>query len=176
MDISALLHDDVNVIDIYICPRGATVDGDWANIIGWEKPAPTLPTFGTSKGTPQHFLEYHHRELCYVYDTANDGQRVLQKKVIASSSQRPFVAYAYQEDQLPPHKFPCVSEVTHKQEIERTTYRINNRLFFIVDVEKEGENTWTYYYVRYQHAPNVDTKKLEDDLRNVLKQCKRTFA
>lgn len=171
MDITSLLHDDVNVIDIYVCPRGAT-DG----AIGWAKPVQTIPTFG-GKGTAQHFIEYHHRELCYVYDTANDGQRVLKKTVIGFSTHKPFMAYAYQEDQLPPHKFPCVSEVTHRQEIHRTTYRINNRLFFIVDCERaENGEDWTYYYVRYQHAPNVDTKKLEDDIRHVLNQCKRTLA
>lgn len=171
IDLSNLLLEGVNIVDIYICPRGAECSDDWA-CVGWSTPAKSLPNFGNGKGVSQHFLEYYHRELCYVYDTANDGQRVLQRKLLKTIQQRSLIAYAYQEDQLPAHKYPCVSEVTHKQEVHRTTYRINNRLSFIVDVEKHGEITWTFYYLRYQHAPNVDTKKVEEDMKYALRACK----
>lgn len=186
MDFSNLLHESVNVVDIYICPRGAQNNGDWASQIGWATPSSNIPSFGGGKGSLQHFIEYFHRELCYVYDTANDGQRVLKRTVLASQQHRPFVAYAYQEDQLPSHKYPCVSELTHKQEIQRTTFRINNRLSFIIDIEcpsdssSANENSdresYTYYYIRYQHAHNVDTKKIEEDVKYALNNCKRTLC
>lgn len=174
MDLTTLVSDNVNTVDVYICPNETlSQTPHWVNV-GWSKPAASLPSFG--KGTSQYLIEYHHRELCYVYDTANDGQRVLKRNTVRVQRQRPFVAYAYLEDQLPSHKFPCVDEVTHKQEVQRVTHRINNRLSFIIDYEVHNDgSSFYYYYLRYQHAANVDTKKMEGDLKYALSQCRRAI-
>lgn len=173
MDLSTLISDDVNIIDIYICPVETSTQTHWVNV-GWEKPAPRLPSFG--KGCSQHLIEYNHRELCYVYDTANDGQRVLKRNLVRMQWHRPFVAYAFSEDQLPSHKYPCVNEIAHKQEVQRVSHRINNRLSFIIDHESYGNESFYYYYIRYQHAANVDTKKIEGDVKYALAQCRKALC
>lgn len=173
MDITTLVTDNTNIVDIYICNTDPTKNTDWATI-GWDKPPAALPNFG--KGTSQYLIEYHHRELSYIYDTANDGQRVLKRTFLGMQRHRPFIAYAYLEDQLPSHKFPCVNEITYKQELQRVTHRINNRLSFIIDQETCDGETYTYYYLRYQHAPNVDTKKMESDLKYAMTQCRKAMC
>lgn len=168
MDLTSLLLDDVNVVDIYLLPKRE--DAGPSITVGWDKPIQNIPpTFG--KGTSQTFVEYYHRELAYVYDTQNDGQRLLKKNLKHHILQYPFSYYAFAEEQLPSHRFPCSDEITHKQELQRTTYRINNRVSFIVDYEPD--NSTYYHYIRYIHAPNVDTKKVESDLKYALSQCKK---
>lgn len=173
MELSSLLSDTVNVVDIYLC-QGGSDDAPWVSV-GWDKPITVPTTFG--KGTVQSLIEYHHRELCYVYDTSNDGQRVLKRNLIShkmiGGAKGRFSGYAFFEEQLPSHQFPCVDEMTHKQQIQRTMYRINNRLSFIVD--HEADCGQYYFYVRYQHAPNVDEKKMESDVKFALNQIRRVL-
>ncbi len=171
MELSSLLSDEVNVVDIYVSHRGKD-KAPWAEV-GWDKPMTVPAAFG--KGTVQSLIEYHHRELCYVYDTSNDGQRVLKRNLLAHKlgAGGNFVGYAFFEEQLPSHQFPCVDEMTHKQEIQRTTYRINNRLSFIVDYEADGGQY--YFFIRYQHAPNVDVKKMESDVKFAMGQCRKAI-
>lgn len=168
MELSALLNDEVNVVDIYICRRADTNANPWVEV-GWDKPMQVPSAFG--KGTAQTIVEYHHRELCYVYDTSNDGQRVIKKTLLMHKLQGTHAAYAFVEEQLPSHRYPCVDETTHKQEIQRTTYRINNRLTFVMDRDSE----FYYFYLRYQHAPNVDAKKMDADVKFALNQCRKAL-
>lgn len=170
MDVANFISDSVNIVDFYITPQRVSEDTPWVQIgfSGLSRPLP--PTLG--KGSSQTLREYHHRDLCYVYDTGNDGQRVLKQQLVHHGRDRNCVVYAWNEQCLPSHKFPCVNEITHRQTLHRTSYRVNNRVSFIVD--HDGE--FTYYYVRYQHAPNVDTKKMEQDIQRTLAMCKRAIV
>lgn len=167
MELSALLNDEVTVVEIYLCRRSDN-SMQWIQV-GWDKPMTVPSTFGN--GTVQTMMEYYHRELCYVYDTNNDGQRVIKRNLLCHKVNGNYAAYAFAEEQLPSHTFPCVDEITHKQEIERTTYRINNRISFIVDKEEDHY----YFFLRYHHAPNVDAKKMDADVKFALNQCRKVM-
>lgn len=173
LELSSLLNDEVHVVDIYLCRQPVSAQVGWVQV-GWDKPIASVPSaFG--KGTSQKMLEYHHRELCYVYDTSNDGQRVIKRTLAEFKGDGRYAAYAFKEEQLPSHRYPCVDEISHKQEVLRTTYRINNRLSFVVDSETGVDATGSmyYYFLRYQHAPNVDAKKMDMDVKFALSQCRK---
>jgi hypothetical protein len=176
MDLSTLITDDVNIVEVYLCVKPQKTDSlkePWIDI-GWEGTPKQLPaSFPYGKGTSQVLLEYHHRDMCYVYDTANDGQRVLQKRVARTALDRHYVGYSYIEEQLPSHKFPCLNEMTQKQELHRTTYRVNNRLSYVVDYEPNADVH--YCYIRYQHSANVDIDKMNGDIKRTMSVIKRTM-
>jgi hypothetical protein len=59
--------------------------------------------------------------------------------------------------------YPCVIEQSHKTQIIRSSYRINNRTYIIHDVDMNTKDECVY--IRYTHAPQVDLKKYEIDFQ-----------
>lgn len=162
---------DANMVEIYVLPPGAACDSNVVNV-GWTK---TIHT-PFENGTTQNLKNYHHRDMTYTYDLSNDGQRAIRKlaqhEAFASLSRdRGLYAIAFMEDTVPPHRFPSTRDVTFTEELKRTCYRINNRLFFVHDEEL---NKYHYYYFRYQHAENVDLRKMQADLDRALKKVMRS--
>lgn len=170
MDLDTLVSSSCNQVEIYVCPQAVHHESANSISVGWTKPLPSLPTaFGN--GTHQDLKEYHYRDMTYVYDIANDGQRVYRKLAQKEHSRDNLYGVSYIEDTIPSHRFPCTTDITHECNMTRTTYRINNRMFFVHDIDDTGMH---YYYVRYQHSPNVDVKKMQQDLNRTLASIKRT--
>mgnify|MGYP003346781732 CR=1 FL=1 len=56
-----------------------------------------------------------------------------------------------------------IMEQSNKKLLQRNTYRINNRMFIIHDIELDTKEE--YVYIRYNHSPQVDLKKNEIDFQ-----------
>lgn len=163
MDLQTYVSDDIDTVEIYICP--SKVDSSSSQVpIGWSKPCKYLNTLG--QGQSMKIKEFYHRDLLYTYDKDNDAQRVVQKRPIAESVYKHAYIVSSKEDVLPSHRFPCTNEIVHETDVERTSYRINNRMHVCHD--KEG--SWEYLYIRYNHSPNVDVKQMQHDLAKTLRK------
>ena len=133
----------------------------------------TLKCFGS--GHEAVFTNYFFKNMCYVYDMANDGQRVVKRSFVKDNiytySSFNLVALGIKEDTLLSHRFPCGNDIAHKNKITRTSYRINNRMFLCREKEDGSQND--YVYIRYNHSPQVDLKKMQADLERVIRTyCK----
>lgn len=164
MELSKYLSDQTQVVEFYICPKPVEIPKGTEYIdCGWKKYPHSIPF---ANGHRMKLKEYHHRDMCYTYDLDNDGQRVVRKMLLMDEGYQNVYIAAYEEDVLPAHRFPCVQEITSESQYERVSYRINNRTFLYHDIE----DGWEYVYIRYQHAPNVDTKQMQSDISRALKK------
>ena len=107
------------------------------------------------------YVEFVYRNLYYIYDCADDAQRLFKRQLIFNGQMR-----AYKEDILAAHQFPCSQEITLKREVSKMSWRINHRLFLIVEHEMTDDyaRPATYVYLRYNHSPSMDVKKIEGDI------------
>jgi len=154
-------NTDTNVIDI-------TIDAETKSLLG---------KFG--KGSFNKFKNYYHKDYQYSYDLSNDAQKVTKKTHVQDwNPHNRIYVVAYNENVLASHRFPTTAEISNINIIERTTYRINNRLFIYND-KVYGENMnedadedvyYEYIYIRYNHSSQVDTKQMQTDIERVVRQ------
>lgn len=161
-----------NTIEWYLIPN-VTKDTDLWVDIHYDKPQ--FPSIHFRN--PQYLQEYRYKELLYVYDRCNDSQRtisrILKKELLPSDT--PIYISVIQEDTLPTHRFPCSEQVQDNGNTVRKSVKINNRLFFIEEEygSQQDANIKHYcYYIRYNHAPNVDIEKMQSDLNQFLLRYK----
>lgn len=184
LDLSVYLGEPVNYVEIYWLPqRRPEVQADTPYVdVGW----PTAPTAALARffgnGATQRYAEYAHRDVAYVYDLANDAQRALRRATVHEHLMDRAYLLALHEEPVPPHRFPCLTEIQNKAETTRTTYRINNRMHVVHDAVAESApgapdgaapTRADYVYVRYQHAANVDVARMQQDLQRTLGILKR---
>jgi len=172
-DLSSCITDGVNCVEVYICQNkqketsqplatdslSSIIDVSWNTAHDLAK---ILKGYANYKNTTE-VAEFYYRHLCYTYDRANDGQRVTHKKFIKDMITDNCYAVSYDEEVLPSHMYPCVTEQSHKTQIKRTSYRVNNRMYIVHDVDMNTKNETLY--IRYTHAPQVDLKKYELDFQ-----------
>jgi len=171
MNIQYLLDQspNANIIEWYMIPEVSTSDQLWVDI-HYDKPQ--FPSI--SFRNPQHLHEYRYKELTYVYDRSNDSQRTLSRMIQKElfPEDKPLYVIVLQEETLPTHRFPCSSEVEENDVILRRSFKVNNRIFFIEEEYDEKDKKIYSYYIRYQHAPNVDIEKMQLDLNQFLSKFK----
>lgn len=156
-------YADANAVEIYILPPSRNGADGRVIDVSWKKPLTLRGPFAC--GTVQYVRNYYHRDMCYSYDLENDGQKVtrkLAKKDVRAAGG--LYAIVFQEEMLPPHRFPATKDITYVEEVKHQSYRINNRMFLYHD-EEDGEHT---YYIRYNHSDNVDLRKMQSDLDRAL--------
>lgn len=159
---------NINTIEWYLTPNSNKTDQLWIDILYNTKQFPSLHF-----RNPQYLHEFRYKELTYVYDRNNDSQRAISRSLQYEHIPEEEHVYvlALQEETLPTHRFPCSNDIENNGSVIRRNLKINNRLFFI---EEEYENRedpsqkYYVYYIRYQHASNVDTDKMQLDLGNFL--------
>lgn len=168
MDLHSLIQANTHVVEVFLCPESVKSDDPHAHVhVGWEKPF-AIQGLGNGHATKLH--EYYHRDLCYSYDMGNDAQRVVRRVEQNEQHHGNWYGTAYTEDVLPSHMFPSTKEIVKEGCIDRISYRINNRMFIYHDHEPGND----YYYVRYQHAPNVDLQKMQADLDKAMRMLHRS--
>ena len=76
---------------------------------------------------------------------------------------------------MPAHRMPAVRQIEARIQIRRAGFRINNRIYIHVDTEIGADEKpgHTYLYIRYHHAENVDTKKMQADLGATISKLRR---
>jgi hypothetical protein len=161
MDLSLLVDDSVNCLEVYLLPPKTPQNGaeHWINA-GWAQP-PLLP-FGNP--TKSNFVEYAVADMTYAYDLANDGQRVFRRHLKTQRLADGWYATAFDEESLPIHRCPCTDDIANKTEILRISYRINNRMF----VHHDYDGSHHYIYIRYNHSPRMDMAKMHKDFTRCM--------
>lgn len=155
--------EHVNVVEIYSCPEyfKDTTDTYMINL-KWSKPAEFF-----NLDNPQEEVQYYHRDLCYTFDVNNDAQRGVKRSLKKELFYRNLYITALQEDTIPSHKFPSTQDISAMVRITRYTQKINNRIHWIY--EKDETDNWISY-IRYQHAPNVEMNKIQQDFERTLQR------
>lgn len=110
------------------------------------------------------FKEYITDDVVYTYDLNTDAQKLTRRIWKNDLIKSNMYIVAFDEETLPPHKFPCTNDIASIEIIERYQYRINNRMHFNID-KTEMNN---YIYISYNHSPQVDIDKMERDYKNAL--------
>jgi hypothetical protein len=160
IDFDTLFTDGSTTLEIYLCPTYAHQNND-VNV-GWTKPIQAKLRFGTGS----NIEEFHHKDLVCSYDTSNDSQKVVRKVVTKDYMFSNIYIVVYTEDQMPAFYFPMTRDISNKTEIQRRSFRVNNRMYITHD--HEGEND--YYYIKYTHSLNVDMTKMKEDLNDALQK------
>lgn len=151
---------NTNIVEIYICPKKAPgALAPWLNV-RWPKEPEFLAKF--PPGNHQETQEFHYKDLCYTYDLNNDSQRVTRRIVQKDVLNGSFYTISFQEDVVPVHRFPCVTDMSIIKKVSRVNYRINNRLSLVHD-QTEGTTYFTYH-----HSPQMDLHKAQFDLQKML--------
>jgi len=164
---SFLTNDQVNVVELYFCPESIEANS-YVFQCGW-KELPRLPVHLFKNRLDQQLTEYYHRDLIYSYDRSNDAQRTYQRTWIQDDLQGSMYTVAYQEESLPTHRFPCLQEINEKKTFHKIHYKINNRMYFILE---KDETDWTFY-LRYNHASNVELDKMNQDWQFALDKIQK---
>jgi hypothetical protein len=162
----------VNVIEWYILPEACSEDALWVSI-GTNKPM--FPSIRFHN--PVMLEEYRYKELIYSYDRSNDGQRTISRQALKEdwSDDRTLYRILVQEDILPSHRFPCSADIEKNDSFVRRSFKINNRLFLIEEtltMDDPKAAPVYQYYLRYNHALNVDVVKMQDDLNQFIRRYK----
>lgn len=162
-----------NVIEWYILPKGDNnTDPLWMTLAS---PNSLFPSIRFRH--PVALEEYRYKELLYSYDRSNDGQRTIYREALSESVRQDAESGVYrvvfQEDSLPSHRFPCSGDMVKNDSYVRRSFKINNRLFLIEETMLEDTKTPMYqYYLRYNHAANVDIVKMQADLNQFIARYK----
>ena len=182
-------NKDTNCIEVYLSKHiGLHPESHIINISTDPETKTLLSKFG--KGTFTKLKNYYHKDYQYSYDLSNDAQKVTKRFHLQDWNPHARIyVVSYNENVLASHMFPTTSEITHVNIIERTTYRINNRLFIyndkvygetellINDLDSSNDSTNStnltyneYIYLRYNHSPQVDLKQIQLDIERVVRQ------
>jgi hypothetical protein len=176
--------EGTNCIEVYLSKHiGVNPDSHIINISTDPETKTLLSKFG--KGTFTKLKNYYHKDYQYSYDLSTDAQKVTKRFHLEDWNPHARIyVVSYNENVLTSHMFPTTSDITHVNIIERTTYRINNRLFIYNDKvygETESSNLNDlddfnemiyneYIYLRYNHSQQVDLKQIQLDIERVVRQ------
>lgn len=156
-------EEGINLVEIFSCPSYFK-DVSNTDIIDlqWPKPAEFF-----NVDNPQEEVQYYHRDLCYVFDIKNDAQKGYRRTLKKEMFYRNLYITAFQEETIPSHSFPSTQDVSATVRVLRCTQKINNRMYWIY--EKDESGNWVSY-IRYQHAPNVEMTKMQQDLERTIQR------
>lgn len=165
-----LTTEEANTIEHYFCPED--IDEN-SNVLAcsWNQ-LPRLPLWCLKSKNEQELVEYSYRNLVYQYDTSNDSQRAFQKHWITDAFHRKEYTVVFQEDFLPSHRFPCSNEIDNKQRYQKIQYKINNRIFMVI--EKTEDSSYTLY-LKYNHAPQADIVKMQEEWDSAYAQIAKAI-
>jgi hypothetical protein len=167
MDISKYINDDINNVYVYINNPNNT---EIINITDDNILQNLFTNF--KEGTTVEYTEYHMKDMIYSYNNSNDGQKVYKK--ILKMHDKIKGIYSFDEEVLPPHRFPCTNNIIYKCFIKRTSYRVNNRTYINYEEERqENGEVYKYLYIHYKHSENVDIKKINNDIDRNYKLLRR---
>lgn len=187
VDLTLLVKDQTNLVELYWFPtrQKETHHADQAHAVhvGWRHDADIIVDhLSRHFGHPsvQNLVEYCHRDIYCSYDLSNDGQRVYRRLVQGEHMAEYSYTLIMEEDVLPPHKWPCVAEITMKSEIQRHSFRVSNRMFVVVDSvsltdSKSQGDPSVYVYIKYNHDSKVDLAKMQSDLNKTMGALRRNL-
>lgn len=166
-DIEKVLCQNTNLVEIYF---PTSIDTDVVDISTTEDIISKLLIKYNSWKTTE-FASYHLNELTYIYDISNDNQIVFSKistisNVIDKSKKltSPIYVVSYNYSKLPPYLFPCIRDIDDKTTYTLSECRISNRLSVVIKTEANQKIA----YIEYKHSPQVEIKKIESYINNII--------
>lgn len=157
-------NNGTNIVEIFLCPSYfKSTENTYAIDVGWDKPQEFFHL-----ENPQEEIQYHHRDMCYVFDTKNDAQKSFRRIVRNEMFYKNLYILALQEESVPSHCFPSTHDINAVIKTTKYSQKINNRMHWIYEKD-EKKNCWISY-IRYQHAPNVEMTKMQLDLEKTLQR------
>ena len=165
-------YEGTNTIEIYLSKHiGQPKETHAVNITTDPETKQLLSKFGNGSFTKMK--NYYHKDYVYTYDLSTDAQRIIKRTYVmdANPHARIYVV-SFNENVLASHRFPTTDEINNSNIIERTTYRINNRLFVYNDkvYTNDLDSYDEYIYIHYNHSPQVDIKHMQLDIERVVRQ------
>ena len=166
-DIEKVLCQNTNLVEIYF---PTSINTDFVDISTTEDIISKLTNKGNSWKTTE-FASYHLNDLTYTYDISNDNQIVYSKNstmpnVIHKSKKikSPIYIVSYNHSKLPPYLFPCICDIDDKITYTLSECRISNRLSLVIKTEENQKIA----YIEYKHSPQVEIKKIESYINNII--------
>lgn len=166
-----LRNEQTNVVELYLCPQGRDKYDSGHAVVGWTRDRCfDIQTMGPGHVTK--IQDYYRFDMCYSYDLDSDTQRITRRSVQleVSDGGSPWYGIAWKEEVLPSHRFPCTRSNISRVVTVRKSYRISNRMHLVHDLEDDIN----YYYIRYQHAPNLDMTKMQSDFQRAIRVLHRS--
>jgi hypothetical protein len=159
LNISNLITDNTNIIEIYMCNPLKTkedlkidihINNDILNNIRKK-----------FKLTKQTTLVYYNRNnLCYVYDLSNDSQYLYLRKLENNHDYNKLYGLAFNEMKMQSHSFACTNEIDNKCEYNVEEFKINNRISLII----KNNNL----YISYKHSKEVEIDKIQEIINKII--------
>ena len=166
IDISKLLTDNTNVIEIYLMNnlKLATVKPILNKIDIYINDALLNKIKTKFKITKETTLVYYNRNnLSYIYDLSNDSQFVyLRKLENAAITDSNFYGLAFNEMKMQTHSFACTNDIDNKVEYKIQEFKINNRISLMI----KNNNVYIYY----KHSKDVDIEKTQEIINGIIKK------
>jgi len=166
IDISKLLTENTNVIEIYLMNKlKSNVDNSVLSKIDIYINDGLLNKIRTKfKTTKETTLVYYNRNnLSYIYDLSNDSQFVyLRKLENAMITDDNFYGLSFNEMKMQTHSFACTNDIDNKVEYKIQEFKINNRISLII----KNNNVYIYY----KHSKDVDIEKTQEIINGIIKK------
>lgn len=165
IDISKLLTENTNVIEIYLMNLKSKTDKSVLNKIDIYINDGLLNRIKAKfKITKETTLVYYNRNnLSYIYDTSNDSQFVyLRKLENAMITNDNFYGLSFNEMKMQTHSFACTNDIDNKIEYKIQEFKINNRISLII----KNNNIYIYY----KHSKDVDIEKTQEIINGIIKK------
>lgn len=164
---------DTNSVDIYVSKHIGQNNSHVIDVSVDPETKGLLVKFGNGSFTK--YKNYYHKDYMYSYDLSTDAQRIVKHTHILDTNPHARIyTVSYNENVLASHRFPTTDEMINTNILERTTYRINNRLFLyndrVYNETTDPEVYHEYVYLHYNHSPQVDIKHIQLDIERVVRQ------
>jgi len=166
IDISKLLTENTNVIEIYLMNtvKLATEKPILNKIDIYINDSILNKIKQRFKITKETTLVYYNRNnLSYIYDLSNDSQfvylRKLENAIIADNN---LYGLSFNEMKMQTHSFACTNDIDNKVEYKIQEFKINNRISLII----KNNNVYIYY----KHSKDVDIEKTQEIINGIIKK------
>jgi len=161
INISNLLSNDTNVIEIYILNSNNEKDCLKKNIYLDDIYLNKIKNkFKLTKETT--LVYYNRNNLSYVYDLSNDSQYVFLRKLENIDEKSNLYGLAFNEMKMQTHSFACTNDIDNKTKYKILEFKINNRISLII----KNNNLYIYY----RHSKEVDIEKIQEIINGIIQK------
>jgi len=161
LNISNLITDNTNIIEIYMCNPLKNKEDLNIDIHINDKILNNIrKKFKLTKKTT--LVYYNRNNLCYVYDLSNDSQYLYLRKLENKYDYNKLYGLAFNEMKMQSHSFACTNDIDNKCEYNLEEFKINNRISLII----KNNNV----YISYKHSKEVEIDKIQEIINNIIKK------
>ena len=161
INISKLLSNDTNIIEIYILNSSNNNDNFKKNIYLDDVFLNKIKNkFKLTKETTLVYFNRHN--LSYVYDLSNDSQYVFLRKLENIDEKNNLYCLAFNEMKMQTHSFACTNDIDNKIIYKIIEFKINNRVSLII----KNNNLYIYY----RHSKEVDIDKIQEIINGIIQK------